>query len=91
MLWDDANVARGRGRVVIAKVLTQGVVVGWKGLEEGGKEIGYTLHVCQRLLANPMYDPFLEKILSIMTDDRLFGLDDFEEDSKNSLEPSDSS
>ena len=90
MLWDDANVARGRGRHVIAKVLTQGVVVGWEGLEEEGKEIVYTIHVCQRLLADPMYDPFLERILSIMTDDRLFGLDDFEGDSKNSPEPSDS-
>ena len=91
MLWDDANIARGRGRHVIAKVLAQGAVVEWGGLEQDGKAFPYTIHACQKTLADPVYDPFLEKVLSIMMDDRLFGLDDFEDDAKNSPEPSDSS
>lgn len=83
MLWDAANVARGKGRNIIARVVANGAVVDWGGLSDG-KPLKYSPANAVKILANPMYDPFLEKILTLIADDELFGLDLFEEDSKNS-------
>lgn len=91
LLWDSNEISRGKGREVFAKVLSQGAVVDWGGLTEGGKTLKYSQEAARKVLSDPKYDGFLELILDRMTNDSLFGFDPVEEDAGNSAGPSDSS
>lgn len=77
----DSNRLRGeRGKSVMADIIMRGAVVNFSGFTDGGKVIKTNDQFKAVLIK---YDSFRGELWDIASDDRLFGLAEFEEDAKN--------
>lgn len=77
----DSNRLRGdRGKIVMAGIIMKGAVADFGGFTDGGKPIKTNDQFIAILVK---YDSFRGELWDIASDDRLFGLAEFEEDVKN--------
>ena len=77
----DSNRLRGeRGKAVMADIIMRGAVADFGGFNDGGKAVKTNDQFKAVLMK---YDSFRGELWDIASDDRLFGLAEFEEDAKN--------
>jgi len=68
---------------IMAKAVSETILLGWKGLQMDGKELKYSTEKAYEILADPTAEEFLALILEYAQDNERFRNAKLEEMAKN--------
>lgn len=69
-------------KIALGAILSETILLGWKGLTENGKEVKYTKSKAKHYLTDPDYNEFRVLIMGLASDQEHFRYKDIEKKAK---------